>query len=364
MKKYCLQTQTLTFLILFVFFTSCNGQVKTTTTSNNISEQKTITTEHPKLIKTQGSNPSDNIRCGLQDKEGNLWFGTTGEGVYQYDGKLFTQFTIIDGLNGNTVWSIIEDKNGTIWIGTNNGLCKYDGKVFSKVPLTNSKSLFVNDESSINEVFSIMQDKEGMLWFGTTDGVYRFDGNAFSSFLSNNAIANKNGLTLKSVQCMMEDSEGNIWFGSGPMAFEGLCLYDGKTLTNFKLNGDEGWIRNLLEDRNGIIWIGTRHYGVWRYDSKDFSQFMEGKYGSGVASLEDKKGNMWFSGSENQNTVESTEGIWRYDGNSFTNYNTEDGFSKYSVWDIIEDRDGNIWIGTRNNGLYKYDEKKFTSFSE
>ncbi|GAB2558355.1 two-component regulator propeller domain-containing protein [Spirosoma aerophilum] len=66
------------------------------------------------------------------DKTGNLWFGTTGEGVYRYDGKLFTQFTKQDGLSSNTVWCLVEDRAGNIWVGTRNiGLYRYDGKTFT-----------------------------------------------------------------------------------------------------------------------------------------------------------------------------------------------------------------------------------------
>ena len=62
------------------------------------------------------------------DKIGNLWFGTGGGGVYKYDGKSFTGFTTANGLVGNVVFSIIEDKEGILWFGTTAGVSKYDGK--------------------------------------------------------------------------------------------------------------------------------------------------------------------------------------------------------------------------------------------
>ena len=62
-----------------------------------------MSTAQPKLITTQGAGPANNVACSMQDKKGNLWFGTTGEGVYQYDGKSFTNFTTKDGLNSNMV---------------------------------------------------------------------------------------------------------------------------------------------------------------------------------------------------------------------------------------------------------------------
>lgn len=161
---------------------------------------------------------------------------------------------------------------------------------------------------------------------------------------------------------MLEDKNGNIWFGSGPMAFEGISLYDGKSITNFKPK-NETWIRNMFEDKNGTIWIGTRHYGTCRYDGKIFTYFTE-KEGVGTAMLEDKAGNIWFCGEEKLGTVESVGGIWQYDGKRYKNFASVDGLGNYFVWSIIEDKDGNIWIGTRNTGLCRYNGKTFTDFSD
>ena len=79
-------------IILFacVFgFISCNGQVKKDLSEEKVNDSKVISGEQPKLIKTQGSSTGDNVHCSLQDKAGNLWFGTTAEGLYKYDGKSF-----------------------------------------------------------------------------------------------------------------------------------------------------------------------------------------------------------------------------------------------------------------------------------
>ena len=88
MRKYFLQRQVITFLTIIFLGTSCNGQVKTNLPKENINQQ-------PKMIRTQGVM-SGNVGCELQDKTGNLWFCTSGEGVYRYDGKSFTNFTTKD----------------------------------------------------------------------------------------------------------------------------------------------------------------------------------------------------------------------------------------------------------------------------
>src|SRR4051812_23341192 len=71
------------------------------------------------------------IRCILQDKAGSFWFGTDGDGVCRYAEKSFTWFTEKEGLCNNFVWTILEDKNGNLLFGTQNGICRYDGKSFT-----------------------------------------------------------------------------------------------------------------------------------------------------------------------------------------------------------------------------------------
>lgn len=353
-------------LIALTFLTCCNGQTKTPTDKQ--SETKTTPVGQPKLINSQGTQANDNVHCSLQDKAGNLWFGTTGSGVYRYDGKLFYNYTVKDGLNNNAVWSILEDKSGNIWFGTTDGICRYDGKniipisiPFSIRPVV-SNSYYTN-QSTKNTVWSMLQDKSGKIWFGTGDGVYCYDGFNFTRFLNNDRVVNKDSLHLKMVDCILEDKSGDIWFASGcPPGMEGVCRYDGKAITSAKPNGDS-WIRLIVKDKKGKLWFSGRARGNFIYDGKNFKNFTE-KVGIGNPLLVDTFGNIWFGGEERLSSVENEGGIWCYDGKTFKNYNTIDGISKYSVFSMLEDRDGNIWIGTRNTGLYKFDGKTFTSFSE
>ncbi len=141
MKKYFSQTQVFTFLAILIFGTACNGPAKTDLPKEKASNSTQISAEHPKLIKTIGNPRYGNVQCGMQDKEGNLWFGTTQNGLYKYDGKSFTQFLVADGLNSNNISCILEDKDGKIWIGTVAGLCLYDGKTFTEIQIPLPKNL-------------------------------------------------------------------------------------------------------------------------------------------------------------------------------------------------------------------------------
>ena len=135
MVGFNLYTSICSLLLASTFLTSCNGQTKTEVKNDLSAEPESTSLVQPKLIKTQGSSEADNVRCGLQDKQGNLWFGTTGEGVYRYDGKIFTQFTMKDGLLSNCVWSMLEDHSGNIWFGTGEGICRYDGKSITSMTI-------------------------------------------------------------------------------------------------------------------------------------------------------------------------------------------------------------------------------------
>ena len=255
--------------------------------------------------------------------------------------------------------------------------------------------------SNYTQVNCGFQDKAGNLWFGTlNEGVYRYDGNTFTQFTK------KDGLNDNSVNVIIEDREGNILFGTPA----GICKYDGKTFASFTDNKvlNNNSISSLLEDKDGNIWIGTRNNGVYRYDGKSLTNFLNKDYMFHrkihaqliMDMLQDKKGNIWFSSWNGG-------GVWRYDPaaarrtgiDSFTNFSpsadyyllNEDGRSVNNakndpltsfqakaivdyrpkdyihddmIFSISEDKAGNIWFSTRRHGACRYDGKFFTSFRE
>lgn len=274
-------------------------------------------------------------------------------------------------MNSNTVWSVLEDNAGNIWFGTNDGLNRYNGKTIASVPIAGANSLYLNFDVASNngsleknEVWSMIKDKSGKLWFGTRRGVFCYDGTTFTRFLDKPGLVNKDSLRLLMVECMLEAKDGTIWIGSGMVpGDEGICRYDPTTgvLTRFKPEGN-GWIRYMVEDHSGSIWIGTRHKGIWRYDGKAFSRFMTGG-DIGLSALVDKKGDVWFSGGEKNDGYSSDGGVWLYDGKELKRF-SDNSLGGYGVWTMMQDKAGNIWFGTRNMGLYRYDGKEFASFSE
>lgn len=344
-------------ILMASFFFQCGGSVK-----RDLPTEK----EHPKLIKTIGSPNYGNVQCSLQDEAGNLWFGTTENGLYQFDGKSFHRFLMADGLNSNNIFCLLEDANGKIWIGTEAGLCVYNGTTFTKMDIPLPRYLPPNKNEGYRNsrwIFSMMQTKSEQLWFATIDGVFTYDGKSFTRFIVNDTAGGFLS-TNHTVERMLEDKDGNIWFGV--RANDGVYRYDGKSVTNLQLTElfQDGpkpkphrWAWPQLQDKDGNIWF-SNWGGAYRYDGKTFTTFTkkDGLHGGVTRIIEDKNRNLWFGG-------DAGAGLHRYDGKSFARFTTNNGLINNSIWSILEDKTGNIWVGTRETGLSLFDGKVFTTYS-
>jgi ligand-binding sensor domain-containing protein len=284
----------------------------------------------------------------LEDRKGNLWFGTTGEGVYKFDGKNLTQYTMANGLRSNKTYCLFESSKEKIWVGTDDGLYTFNESrsTFEDVHISNP----INSLHNKFSVFSILEDTDGKLWFATVEGVFVYDGKSFELFIVDE---DKKGFMSSShnTEYMLQDKNGNMWFGS--RVNDGVYRYDGETISNFKLEDLDGhkWAWPALQDKKGNIWF-SNWGGTYRYDGTSFTSFTkeDGLCSKTIARIiEDSQGNIWFGGGE---------GLCRYDGKSFTHFTTKDGLPHNGVWSIFEDKSQNIWIGTKNNGLCMYNWEK------
>lgn len=111
--------------------TSCNGQIKPKTQKENDPSQIGQT----KVPQPKGANKEVRIIASIEDNDGNLWFGSIGEGLFKYDGKIFVHFGMEQGLNSNFIYSILQDKTGNIWVGTNKGINRFEGSKFVSIPI-------------------------------------------------------------------------------------------------------------------------------------------------------------------------------------------------------------------------------------
>ncbi|MFH1321228.1 MAG: two-component regulator propeller domain-containing protein [Bacteroidota bacterium] len=307
-----------------IWFGTTNGISKLDSTQSKWEQLKqlaksTIDFEH---FTTEDGLVHNTINHITEDSRGNLWFATNGGvsilirnvsiGPYDY----FENFTTDNGLSHNVIYAIFEDKDGIIWIATQMGLLKVaiftdqdtpsdndyvSGTIKSIVNFDDSLSVII---SKPTKILSILQDQEGDLWFNRN----KYD-NENNKYFSMNS-----GLEGGSVISLLEDREGNIWFGKT----EGISRYSSNPFKTYNIEHGVSYneIRAVIEDKKGNIWLGT---------AKNLSKFHP------------------------KNTEEN---LLRF-GKGFEIFFRKDGLVHLSIWSLLEDKYGNIWIGT-GTGLSKY----------
>lgn len=303
---------------------------------------------------------SSNVYVIMEDSRGNIWFGTEKTGVSRYDGKYFTKFSTEEGLSGNYILNIIEDSKGNIWFGTfDRGVSCYDGHHFTH---------YTTEEGLPgNSIRGLLEDKHGNIWFGINrGGVVRFDGHGFILFTS------EEGLINDIVQNLYEDSHGNIWIATS----RGVVRYDPDansswgTFTHFTTKEGLNFhsIISILEDHSGNLWFGTFDQGVNRYDPEanegrgtfTYITYYEGLTSNLARMWEDSQGYIWFATPYGVNLYDPDA----YGGRgSFTHFTIEEGLSHNYVGAVLEDSQGNIWMGTIMGGVNRYNRHSFTHFT-
>ncbi|MBT7915742.1 SpoIIE family protein phosphatase, partial [Candidatus Bathyarchaeota archaeon] len=341
---------------------------------------------------------ANGVKCMLEDREGNLWFGVThgiGFGIPEtgyltrFDGRYMTRFPLESDLSGNRINALEEDQEGNLWIGLNGGLIRYDGDEF--VHFSEADGL-VSDR-----VFDVAVGNRGELWVGTQGGLIRYDGESFDNFtpedgpfyrvleieksregelwwgsltgcVSRNVIQQFSTKSIEvestdaEVYAIREDGQGNMWIG---MNGGGVMLYDGSEWDTFtSMDGAEGdRVMAIYEDRGRDVWIGTGTWvgdssiagmGVRRFVGEEWTTYTtaDGLPSNGVMSvLEDRKGNIW---------VGTWEGACWYDGREFRKLDDLIG----NVFAIMEDSRGNIWFGTIDRGVYTFDGERVVHFQQ
>lgn len=318
-------------------------------------------------ITTKDGLSNNNVKCILQDRQGFMWFGTE-EGVSRFDGYNFVRYKHIpddvNSISANYIWSMFEDSEGFIWIGTGNGLNKFD-------PVTEKFSHYFHDEQrpesiSDNDVTCILEDSDGYLWIGTSHGLNQFNRKTqkFKHFI--HEPHNPNSISLNYISCLYEDSRGDLWIGTGSIAAEtsgGINKFDQKTETfvSYKFEpsryGHSNWITAIAEDASANLWIGT-DYGLREFN-RNTNTFTHYYYhDSSPLSLArntiqsvliDSKDNVWvgsWGGGLNLLNKISGEFI-QYHNNPQDTYSLNNN----KVKTIYEDRNGCLWIGTTGGGI-------------
>jgi len=358
--KITFKVPSILLVLLSLQISSCMGQVKEKSINDNA---KNEVSNEPLTIKQNTIFPQVHtnlngmvrqfVRTFHQDRKGNYWFGTNGDGIIRYDGQTLEKITIADVSPRIRVLEIKEDKAGNIWFGTSDGLIKYDGKKFR----TFSKKEGLPGENE--EVWGLTIDRNGLIWVGSIGGVSHFDGEKFIPFpLPNSMVENpEHKLSDKLVKKIIEDKSGAIWLVTDG---NGIFKYNKGEFTHLTTkNGlTDNNTADILEDSQGNIWIGTYYGGASKFDGKNFTNFTKDGIIEGIETYnfyEDSKGHIWF-------TAEGY-GVYRYDGVNFTQYTTKNGLTTNVVQSIFEDNKGQLWFGTWQ-GLCIFDGEKFVNANE
>ncbi len=269
-----------------------------------------------------------------QSKDGYLWLGTQ-EGLVRFDGVRFTQ------MNSEDVSSILEDREGALWMATYNGVMRLKDGSFE---------IFSTDRGLSNSRCNwLWLDSRGRLWVATNVGVNFLENGMFTSFTK------KDGLPSDRVVSVIEARGGAMWIATR----DGLCRYDEGAFATFTTKDGlpSNDISYLFESSDGTLWIGTTRGGLCSYRKGIFQCYAEkdGLPAMDVRAIyEDRNGNLWIGFEPG--------GLTRFRDGSMETITSKEGLSDNTVWSIFEDREGSLWVGTFGGGLNRFKDAVFTTY--
>ena len=290
--------------------------------------------------------PENSVLSIAQTPDGYIWLGTE-EGLVRFDGVRFTTYTkrSTSALRSNEILSLLVDHQNALWIGTRDGglSCFRDGQ-FSAISSPG--------QLASSSILSLHQDARGSLWIGTDgEGLIRFQNGRFRSFTKNDGLADDSVFSIAS------DAEGNLWIGT----HNGLSRYTNGTFTTLAFGGKRGhhFNRCVYVDRSGVVWVGSNGSGLTRIGPDGVRQYTQkdGLTDDTVSALyEDTVGTLWIG------TLNG--GLNRFSHGQFNHFTGKDGFSGGGVQAIFEDRQGDLWIGSTDGGLNSLRQGSFVTFSK
>jgi signal transduction histidine kinase/ligand-binding sensor domain-containing protein/DNA-binding response OmpR family regulator len=303
------------------------------------------------------------VQCCYQDRRGFMWFGTS-QGLNRFDGYRFTKFVNSPddstSLLGNLVRVIFESRDGSMYVGTENGGLNLFNR--DKETFTNVFDRFKDPSLKTRSVNDIKEDNQGRLWIATNDGLILLKNSNTLKHIPLALPEGGDGIAHSFIRVISFDPAGNLWLGTNNGVFVLDTLRDVITPVILPLPeslNNEIW--ELTIDQEGKIWIGTYDNGIFivntlRKIEKHILPDPGNKRSFTVRSIaRDKKGNYWFGTRGGIYIYNLTEGIV----SSFSHDEREvKSLSGNSVLDIYHDSRGDTWIGTRTGINYLIHSKQ------
>jgi len=279
------------------------------------------------------------------DAEGSLWIGTDGGGLNRLrDGK-FVTYTTHEGLALDNVYSIVQAHDGAMWMGTEGGgVSRFKDGVFTNYT--------VDDGLGGDEVLSVSVTRDGSVWIGTDGGLTRFKDGRFTTYTTDD------GLPDNAIWGLYTDSKDNLWIAT----IGGLVrFYDGRFTT---YTTDDGLASNeitcMAEDPSGELWVGTYNDGLHRFDyhqGRVLEHILVEQSTNFVFDIyvDQEEDAVWFSTRE--------AGLHRIKDGRLDTFAIKDGFLNDSIYRILDDRLGNLWL-TTNVGLFVVSKQDLDRYAE
>lgn len=292
---------------------------------------------------TQSGLPHNTVNAIVQTRDGYLWIGTR-DGLARFDGVAFTVFGLHEGLQSVEVQTLFEDSHGTLWIGTSGGgLSRYNAGRLESVR-------FPEHLAASDTVTAIAEDNAARLWIGTLSGLAISEGDRF---IQSGAW---NELDHSGIRALRSDRQGHMWIAT---LSQGLFGFSENRLT--ESHGPAGNERILayclLEDTQSNLWASIGNGTVLCRQNQAWRRFTETNglpfaYISCLA--QDESGTVWAGSLD--------DGLYCFDGRRFWPVRKEQGLSANDIRSLCVDREGHLWVGTRTGGLNRLSRRKLMSY--
>lgn len=298
----------------------------------------------------------------FEDEREILWLATHGRGVNKIRKNPFSWYGSNSSsslrLSDNNIKSVYQDKNGIVWVGTQNGLNRIgtDKKILPPLFHKNDDPLSLPH----NQINAITQDRFGTLWFGTPSGLAKLNSDGTFNVILHNPLL-YSSLTHNNISALYPDPSGKLWVGT---AGGGLSLYDplNQKAIPYRYNLHDpntlsnNYIQALTIDRHGVLWVGTSD-GLNRFD-RNREEFVRYKHdyrnpnslsNSNITAIhEDSRGNLWIS------TWGGGLNLYDAASDQFTVYQQKDGLGSNILLGMLEEAPGLLWLSS-DKGLTRFD---------